>query len=96
LKSNNFAHGRHAESIRYPEQQHPEFINPTSLSKEDIDRAIVQLMGQVKVIMAYFYRRTQSQTDRRLTGARITEPIIQRNTSRFGSQSGNVHRHFLF
>jgi len=40
---------------------YPEFINPTSLSKEDIDRAIVQLMGQVKVIMAYFYRRTQLQ-----------------------------------
>ena len=41
---------------------YPEFINPTSLSKEDIDRAIVQLMGQVKIIIAYFYRRTQSQT----------------------------------
>ena len=40
---------------------YPEFINPTSLSKADIDRAVAQLMGQVKIIIAYFFRRTQSQ-----------------------------------
>ena len=40
---------------------YPEFINPTSLSPADIDRAIAQLMGQVKIIIAYFYRRTQSK-----------------------------------
>ena len=40
---------------------YPEFINPITLSQADIDRAITQLMGQVKVIIAYFYRRTQQQ-----------------------------------
>ncbi|OQK17064.1 type II citrate synthase [Methyloprofundus sedimenti] len=40
---------------------YPEFINPTSLSQADIDRAIAQLMGQIKIIIAYFFRRTQSQ-----------------------------------
>lgn len=38
---------------------YPEFINPVTLSQADIDRAITQLMGQVKIIIAYFYRRTQ-------------------------------------
>lgn len=38
---------------------YPEFINPITLSQDDIDRAITQLMGQIKIIIAYFYRRTQ-------------------------------------
>ena len=40
---------------------YPEFINPITLSQTDINRAVVQLMGQVKIIIAYFYRRTQQQ-----------------------------------
>jgi citrate synthase len=40
---------------------YPEFINPITLSQADIDRAITQLMGQVKIIITYFYRRTQQQ-----------------------------------
>ena len=40
---------------------YPEFINPITLTQSDINRAITQLMGQVKIIIAYFYRRTQQQ-----------------------------------
>lgn len=40
---------------------YPEFINPITLTQTDINRAVAQLMGQVKIIIAYFYRRTQQQ-----------------------------------
>lgn len=37
---------------------YPELLNP-NLSDEEIDRCMAQMMAQMKIIIAYFYRRTQ-------------------------------------
>lgn len=39
---------------------YPDFLEP-NLSDSEKDRMVAQLMAQVKVIMAYFYRRTRSE-----------------------------------
>ena len=39
---------------------YPDFLEP-NLSESDKERMVAQLMAQVKVIMAYFYRRTRTE-----------------------------------